>query len=101
MMSCSSFCFFKQKTGYEMRISDWSSDVCSSDLIKELTRLGADEIVPEELETSVEIFARVLRRYGVPNGRIRRMIEEARADQYEIFREIGRASWRERVCQYG
>src|SRR3546814_8171778 len=28
----SSFCFFKQKTAYDMRISDWSSDVCSSDL---------------------------------------------------------------------
>src|SRR3546814_9487491 len=26
------FCFFKQKTAYEMRISDWSSDVCASDL---------------------------------------------------------------------
>src|SRR3546814_19877173 len=35
------FFFFKQKTAYEMRISDWSSDVCSSDLIKhrELTVL--------------------------------------------------------------
>src|SRR3546814_4796135 len=33
---CSSFCFFffKPKTAYEMRISDWSSDVCSSDLGK-------------------------------------------------------------------
>src|SRR3546814_9390356 len=29
----SSFFFFKQKTAYEMRISDWSSDVCSSDLV--------------------------------------------------------------------
>src|SRR3546814_9839060 len=29
------FFFFKQKTAYEMRISDWSSDVCSSDLCKE------------------------------------------------------------------
>src|SRR3546814_8764614 len=29
----SSFFFFKQKTAYEMRISDWSSDVCSSDLL--------------------------------------------------------------------
>src|SRR3546814_1567598 len=29
------FFFFKQKTAYEMRISDWSSDVCSSDLIAE------------------------------------------------------------------
>src|SRR3546814_4917349 len=27
------FVFFKQKTAYEMRISDWSSDVCSSDLL--------------------------------------------------------------------
>src|SRR3546814_5360813 len=32
--SCYSFFFFfKQKTAYEMRISDWSSDVCSSDLL--------------------------------------------------------------------
>src|SRR3546814_4470308 len=30
--ACSFFFFFKQKTAYEMRISDWSSDVCSSDL---------------------------------------------------------------------
>src|SRR3546814_4735368 len=30
--SCVYFFFFKQKTAYEMRISDWSSDVCSSDL---------------------------------------------------------------------
>src|SRR3546814_9298166 len=29
---CSSIFFFKQKTAYEMRMSDWSSDVCSSDL---------------------------------------------------------------------
>src|SRR3546814_11198695 len=34
MFSCVFF-FFKQKTAYEMRISDWSSDVCSSDLIDE------------------------------------------------------------------
>src|SRR3546814_14095777 len=33
MEGCDSFCFFKQKTAYEMRISDWSSDVCSSDLL--------------------------------------------------------------------
>src|SRR3546814_3979665 len=31
------FVFFKQKTAYEMRISDWSSDVCSSDLLAEHT----------------------------------------------------------------
>src|SRR3546814_5666201 len=34
-----SFFFFKQKTAYEMRISDWSSDVCSSDLGRELDEL--------------------------------------------------------------
>src|SRR3546814_2316616 len=33
------FFFFKQKTAYEMRISDWSSDVCSSDLIPDPSRL--------------------------------------------------------------
>src|SRR3546814_10108200 len=31
-------CFFKQKTAYEMRISDWSSDVCSSDLMATMTQ---------------------------------------------------------------
>src|SRR3546814_16135306 len=35
MMLIVAFCFFEQKTAYEMRISDWSSDVCSSDLIGE------------------------------------------------------------------
>src|SRR3546814_2694156 len=37
------FFFFKQKTAYEMRISDWSSDVCSSDLFRRLQR-GALQI---------------------------------------------------------
>src|SRR3546814_2838461 len=32
--------FFKQKTAYEMRISDWSSDVCSSDLLDEITAIA-------------------------------------------------------------
>src|SRR3546814_2378034 len=38
------FFFFKQKTAYEMRISDWSSDVCSSDLIGQDTAGRADII---------------------------------------------------------
>src|SRR3546814_1875389 len=44
MMSCVVF-FFKQKTAYEMRISDWSSDVCSSDLehADDVGRLVADD----------------------------------------------------------
>src|SRR3546814_10672829 len=40
--------FFKQKTAYEMRISDWSSDVCSSDLA-DLDLLGAAQIVDRGL----------------------------------------------------
>src|SRR3546814_9802692 len=39
--------FFKQKTAYEMRISDWSSDVCSSDLP---VHLGHDQIENDEIE---------------------------------------------------
>src|SRR3546814_5472118 len=37
-MMCLYFLLFKQKTAYEMRISDWSSDVCSSDLQRQLSR---------------------------------------------------------------
>src|SRR3546814_4725131 len=40
----SGFFFFKQKTAYEMRISDWSSDVCSSDLAG--ADLGGDRLHP-------------------------------------------------------
>src|SRR3546814_2629394 len=44
-MCCCLFFFFKQKTAYEMRISDWSSDVCSSDLL--LDDLGRDGLGSE------------------------------------------------------
>src|SRR3546814_6712997 len=39
------FFFFKQKTAYEMRISDWSSDVCSSDLQKQLRLQEARRLI--------------------------------------------------------
>src|SRR3546814_8753489 len=39
------FFFFKQKTAYEMRISDWSSDVCSSDLDRGEHRVGQQHLV--------------------------------------------------------
>src|SRR3546814_10836417 len=39
------FFFFKQKTAYEMRISDWSSDVCSSDLLAPALCCGS-EVIP-------------------------------------------------------
>lgn len=57
--------------------------------MEELSALGANEVVPEEFETSLEIFARVLRRYGVTEGRIREMAEEARGDHYELLRQRG------------
>src|SRR3546814_9313440 len=41
MLRCCIF-FFKQKTAYEMRISDWSSDVCSSDLVFELEDINGE-----------------------------------------------------------
>src|SRR3546814_4969666 len=40
------FFFFKQKTAYEMRISDWSSDVCSSDLFLRQEYAAGKEIYP-------------------------------------------------------
>src|SRR3546814_10654426 len=51
--------FFKQKTAYEMRISDWSSDVCSSDLADPGTILAAVTPVPDTL--SEYHFAGLLR----------------------------------------
>src|SRR3546814_18962839 len=45
VVSVFSFCFFfKQKTAYEMRISDWSSDVCSSDLVDVAARRLSDPL---------------------------------------------------------
>src|SRR3546814_7241340 len=38
---CLFFFFFKQKTAYEMRIIDWSSDVCSSDLLRPVRRIAS------------------------------------------------------------
>src|SRR3546814_2319166 len=89
---CACFCilffffFFKQKTAYEMRISDWSSDVCSSDLL-----------------------ARFLRRYAKisPRRLVRRpALVHATPTHIDLcfdarwVEQIGRASCRERVCQY-
>src|SRR3546814_9418960 len=63
-----SVCFFKQKTAYEMRISDWSSDVCSSDLgearsaRRRSRRIGART---GESRQGVRLYpAHAARRYG-------------------------------------
>ncbi len=54
--------------------------------IEELKKLGATEVIPEEFETSLEIFARVLHHFGVPRNRILQMIEKIREEGYEILR---------------
>lgn len=54
--------------------------------MEELRKLGADEVIPEEFETSLEIFARVLHLFGVPRNNILQMIETIRQEGYEILR---------------
>jgi len=54
--------------------------------IPELLRLGANDVIPEEFETSIEIFARVLAHYGVAPGEIDRLVEQIRASHYQAFR---------------
>ena len=55
--------------------------------VAELTRLGADEVIPEEFETSIAIFARVLSRYHVPNNVIRLEERALRQEGYGFLRE--------------
>ena len=55
-----------------------------------LFALGSDEVVTEEYETSIEIFARVLRRYFVPRDEIDRSVKEIRQSGYDAFRSISR-----------
>jgi len=54
--------------------------------VEPLSALGTDEVVPEEFETSIEIFSRVLRRYLVPRATIDEIGREIRRDAYEMFR---------------
>lgn len=50
--------------------------------------LGADDVIPEEFETSIEIFSRVLHRYFIPLGEIEKHIADIRKDGYEMFRKV-------------
>src|SRR3546814_1141830 len=96
---------FKQKTAYEMRISDWSSDVCSSDLFR---RGGDDGRIASETRDQP-----LRQRLGVPPGKRERkqifqklMVEQRRTAAVEQTlaqaRPVssGTASGSERVCQY-
>lgn len=58
--------------------------------MKPLYDLGADEVIPEEFETSVEIFVRVLKKYLIPRDVIEKFIAEVRSDGYEMFRSLAR-----------
>src|SRR3546814_1143939 len=104
------FFFFKQKTAYEMRISDWSSDVCSSDLQRLGTRPRGDGIgkhgetvrraVGEAAQHAVAVMHLVTQHDGgieLPGHGFLRGRLCARPCRQP---EIGRASGRERVCQY-
>src|SRR3546814_1862137 len=112
------FFFFKQKTAYEMRISDWSSDVCSSDL-QPATHLVEDALLhnrPDRIPIDRE-FPQMRHRHHRGKGRMsrrrkarvghRRMVEMDRQilRQHAVVvdggeQQIGRASCRERGCQY-
>src|SRR3546814_8762822 len=99
------FLFFKQKTAYEMRISDWSSDVCSSDLCSRAPRgrtgdRGASWRPHHWIEAA---FATPVDHRSVAIERDARRhdggLHSLFADAIGGLVEIGRASCRERVCQ--
>ena len=54
--------------------------------VQPLHELGADEVIPEEFETAVEIFTRVLRKYLFPKTQIEKFTAEVRAEGYQMFR---------------
>ncbi|PWR75730.1 cation:proton antiporter [Methanospirillum stamsii] len=53
-----------------------------------LMELGADEVIPEEFETAVEIFTRILYTYLIPTNEIEHLVREIRSGGYEMFRSI-------------
>src|SRR3546814_9833178 len=95
--------FFKQKTAYEMRISDWSSDVCSSDLCAVATehmRITPGRVILAPGDAHIRVVrlgggaAIRLDRQRVPSG----CMPSVDPMFASVAREIGRASCRERVC---
>src|SRR3546814_7082310 len=100
------FFFFKQKTAYDMRISDWSSDVCSSDLRSVMaraatttTRRRANGKPQVPFVHKLALNQWLLSLFDVK--RFEQLAEHLRNEKLEGMDErIGRASCRERVCQY-
>jgi len=56
--------------------------------IDRLYRLGADQVIPEEFETSVEIFARVLQQYHIPRNVISLQVDLIRKEHYGTLRGL-------------
>src|SRR3546814_3452002 len=92
------FFFFKQKTAYEMRISDWSSDVCSSDLSGQQFMGDAHE--SSEL-LAIKRPGQPFQAFPVAEHQLQAMghYTASVAVHSDLRLEIGRASCRERVCQ--
>src|SRR3546814_2832163 len=88
------FFFFKQKTAYEMRISDWSSDVCSSDLFGGPFGLVSLPHHAPGIDEGVAIHDFAHQRLVGGDDAAHLLLDQRQ------FVEIGRASCRERVCQY-
>src|SRR3546814_9860273 len=86
-------CFFlKQKTAYDMRISDWSSDVCSSDLNRPLKFEEWEQMRPESVFVSATPGPWEM-------GRTGGVFTEQVIRPTGLIDQIGRASCRERVGQ--
>ena len=58
--------------------------------VEPLFKLGVNEVIPEEFETSVEILSRVLKRFLVPQDVIESCIADVRRDGYEMLRSVSR-----------
>src|SRR3546814_8327439 len=98
-----SFFFFKQKTAYEMRISDWSSDVCFSDLDPAVQPFVPADPAVRMVSGFVEksnVSAAETMVALIENSRRFEMQMKVIRDAGSNAQQIGRASCRERVCQY-
>src|SRR3546814_6080910 len=97
--------FCKQKTAYEMRISDWSSDVCSSDLTFSMKSLLAGYRFPYAWNDAHPARVGLLPRKGRGDEVVWVPVDPCYvfhpANAFETADgKIGSASGRERVCQY-
>jgi CPA2 family monovalent cation:H+ antiporter-2 len=68
--------------------------------VDDLIALGANVVIPEEFETSVEIFSRVLQEYHVPDHVVRQQEELIRSGTYRILRERGVPRGEEMVAEF-